>query len=87
MDYLTSDDKLIHQEGVESLSLTDLQQATLERGLKVLEMTPSDLQDQLREWIKISLAMPYVKTALLAYAHSFEERDLVLMPNRNGEME
>jgi len=80
--YIRQDDRIINSEGIESLNEHDLIEACMERGLKVVGLSRKTLQKQLGEWIQLSLHCP-VLTPLLVYAHTYEQRDLLLQPESN----
>jgi len=85
MEYLSNDDKMIHQEGIDQLDDLDLKMANIERGLAVLGTTRKQLEVQLTEWICITLADPQLKTPLLIYCHAFHQRDLLLAPDLDSK--
>ncbi|KAJ8663808.1 hypothetical protein O0I10_000082 [Lichtheimia ornata] len=71
MDYLLKDDKLIAQEGIESLSLSDLQQAVEERGMRSIDTDEEQLQRRLEYWIKMHLNEPPIAPGLLIFSRMF----------------
>eukprot|EP01116_Phalansterium_solitarium_P024767 TRINITY_DN9162_c0_g1_i1.p1 TRINITY_DN9162_c0_g1~~TRINITY_DN9162_c0_g1_i1.p1 ORF type:complete len:410 (-),score=85.91 TRINITY_DN9162_c0_g1_i1:443-1672(-) len=78
VDYLLGDDKRILEEGIASLSGTELQEAIFDRGMKLLGLTRPALEAELAEWLRISQARSEVILPLLIYAHAFEHRELWL---------
>jgi len=52
---LKKDDKLIESEGLDSLTLSELQQACHARGLKATSRSKQFLKERLREWLDLSL--------------------------------
>ena len=50
---LRSDDVMIGREGVESLTVTELQQACRDRGMRALGVSEPRLREQLAQWIKL----------------------------------
>ncbi|XP_017784305.1 PREDICTED: LETM1 and EF-hand domain-containing protein anon-60Da, mitochondrial [Nicrophorus vespilloides] len=52
---LAADDKMIQKEGVDSLSLWELQQACRARGMRALGVPESRLRTQLQDWLVLSL--------------------------------
>ncbi|XP_044735836.1 mitochondrial proton/calcium exchanger protein [Chrysoperla carnea] len=52
---LAADDKIIQREGIESLSLSEIQQACKARGMRAYGMSEEALRKQLRQWIDLSL--------------------------------
>ncbi|CAO3608491.1 unnamed protein product [Cunninghamella blakesleeana] len=57
-DYLGQDDKLISNEGVESLTLGELQQASEERGMRSLDVDENHLRQSLKYWLAIQSVEP-----------------------------
>lgn len=52
---LEADDKLIVQEGVDSMDYTELQQACRERGMRALGVSEQRLRSQLEQWLDLHL--------------------------------
>lgn len=52
---LAADDKMIQREGVESLSLAEVQQACRARGMRAYGVSEERLRTQLRQWLDLSL--------------------------------
>lgn len=77
---LLSDDKMIQNEGVETLTKDELVDACFERGLKVLEVDDDIKRKQISEWLALSLNYPTVLHSFLIYAHAFVQRDFLLLP-------
>ncbi|ORZ14727.1 LETM1-like protein-domain-containing protein [Absidia repens] len=70
-DYLNKDDKLISQEGVDSLSLPELQRATEERGMRSVDMDQNHLQQGLKYWIANQSIEPPIARGLLVFSRMF----------------
>lgn len=51
---LRTDDMIISREGINNLSVTELQIACKERGMRALGLTQEKLRTQLNEWIELS---------------------------------
>jgi LETM1 and EF-hand domain-containing protein 1 len=51
---LRTDDMLISREGIENLSVNELQTACKERGMRALGLTQEKLRTQLKQWIELS---------------------------------
>jgi hypothetical protein len=77
--FLLSDDQQLLPL-LPSLPLIHLQQACLDRGLKVVGLNRDELALQLSEWLKFSLSKPHLITPLLIHAHGFTPRDFILAP-------
>ncbi|XP_015199872.2 mitochondrial proton/calcium exchanger protein isoform X2 [Lepisosteus oculatus] len=61
---IRADDKLIAEEGVDSLSVTELQSACRSRGMRALGVTEERLQEQLKQWLELHLNQQ-IPTSLL----------------------
>ncbi|CAL8303658.1 unnamed protein product [Boreogadus saida] len=61
---IRADDKLIAEEGVESLSVTEVQAACRVRGMRSLGVTEDRLREQLSQWLELHLKQQ-IPTSLL----------------------
>ncbi|KAK0130702.1 Mitochondrial proton/calcium exchanger protein [Merluccius polli] len=61
---IRADDKLIAEEGVESLSVTEVQAACRVRGMRSLGVTEDRLREQLSQWLELHLKQ-HIPTSLL----------------------
>ncbi|XP_053476919.1 mitochondrial proton/calcium exchanger protein isoform X2 [Ictalurus furcatus] len=61
---IRADDKLIAEEGVESLNANELQAACRVRGMRALGVTEDRLRDQLKQWLELHLNQ-HIPTSLL----------------------
>ncbi|XP_023668237.1 mitochondrial proton/calcium exchanger protein isoform X2 [Paramormyrops kingsleyae] len=61
---IRTDDKLIAEEGVDSLNVSELQAACRVRGMRALGVTEQRLRDQLRQWLELHLDQQ-IPTSLL----------------------
>ncbi|KAF5269360.1 hypothetical protein FQA39_LY08752 [Lamprigera yunnana] len=52
---LIADDKMIQREGVDSLTLSEVQQACRARGIRAYGVSELRLRDSLRQWLDLSL--------------------------------
>lgn len=52
---LSADDKMIQKEGVDSLTLAEVQQACRARGMRAYGISEQRLRSQLRQWLDLSL--------------------------------
>lgn len=52
---LAADDKMIQKEGVDSLSLAEVQQACRARGMRAYGLSEDRLRTQLKQWLDLSL--------------------------------
>ncbi len=53
--HLRRDDQLINAEGVDELSVAELQAACQSRGIRTTGISPARLRDELRSWIELHL--------------------------------
>ncbi|KAM5192149.1 mitochondrial proton/calcium exchanger protein isoform 1-T1 [Mantella aurantiaca] len=61
---IKADDKLIAEEGVDTLNVKELQAACRARGMRALGVTEERLRDQLRQWLELHLNQE-IPTSLL----------------------
>nr|XP_004656086.1 mitochondrial proton/calcium exchanger protein isoform X2 [Jaculus jaculus] len=61
---IKADDKLISEEGVDSLTVKELQAACRARGMRALGVTEDRLRDQLKQWLDLHLHQE-IPTSLL----------------------
>ncbi|XP_021573691.1 LETM1 and EF-hand domain-containing protein 1, mitochondrial isoform X2 [Carlito syrichta] len=61
---IKADDKLIAEEGVDSLNVKELQSACRARGMRALGVTEDRLRDQLKQWLDLHLHQE-IPTSLL----------------------
>jgi len=56
MTYLSKDDQLLQEDGIDSLTFAELQLANEERGMRSLEVSKEHLEKSLAYWLKLSLS-------------------------------
>uniref|UniRef100_A0AAR2LYL6 Mitochondrial proton/calcium exchanger protein n=1 Tax=Pygocentrus nattereri TaxID=42514 RepID=A0AAR2LYL6_PYGNA len=61
---IRADDKLIAEEGVDSLNVNELQAACRVRGMRALGVTEDRLREQLKQWLELHLNQ-HIPTSLL----------------------
>ncbi|XP_066534888.1 mitochondrial proton/calcium exchanger protein isoform X2 [Hoplias malabaricus] len=61
---IRADDKLIAEEGLDSLNVNELQAACRVRGMRALGVTEDRLKDQLKQWLELHLNQ-HIPTSLL----------------------
>ncbi|XP_041133747.1 mitochondrial proton/calcium exchanger protein-like isoform X4 [Polyodon spathula] len=61
---IRADDKLISEEGVDSLNVKELQSACRARGMRALGVTEERLREQLKQWLELHLNQQ-IPTSLL----------------------
>lgn len=70
MRQIKRDDRAITSEGVESLSVTEVQSACASRGLRTYGMSPGRLRDDLQVWLDLRLKYG-VPSTLLVLSNAF----------------
>ncbi|KAJ3154214.1 hypothetical protein HK101_001672, partial [Irineochytrium annulatum] len=70
LQYLKQDDLLIQKEGVESLSLPELQQICQSRGIRISGVSPARLKSELTQWLDLHLTYK-VPSSLLILSRAF----------------
>ncbi|OMH79576.1 LETM1 domain-containing protein mdm28, mitochondrial [Zancudomyces culisetae] len=55
MQYILADDKLISSEGVETLTIPELQSACIARGIKSAGISPGKMREDLENWLDLHL--------------------------------
>ncbi|KAF9107886.1 hypothetical protein BGX27_008550 [Mortierella sp. AM989] len=72
MNYIRQDDLLLQNEGLESLTFSELQLANEERGMRSLEVSKEHLEKSLAYWLKVSLSKDAtVPPSLLVFSRMF----------------
>lgn len=75
MRQIKQDDKVIQAEGINSLSIQELQHACAARGMRTIGASPGRLRDELAQWVDLNLNHQVPPTLLiLARAFSFTDR-------------
>ncbi|CAH2355111.1 LETM1 domain-containing protein Ylh47p, mitochondrial [[Candida] railenensis] len=62
---IIKDDKAIDYEGVDSLTIPELQMACSQRGIKTVDVSPARLRDDLSTWLDLRLRQKIPSTLLL----------------------
>lgn len=62
---IIKDDKAIDYEGVESLTVPELQMACLQRGIKSIDVSPGRLREDLATWLDLRLRQKIPSTLLI----------------------
>ncbi|ANB12894.1 Ylh47p [Sugiyamaella lignohabitans] len=76
MRQIKQDDRAIDYEGVESLSVPELQSACASRGIKTYGISPAKLRDDLTTWLELRLHQKVPSTLLiLSSAYTYGEPD------------
>ncbi|KAI8333912.1 LETM1-like protein-domain-containing protein [Chlamydoabsidia padenii] len=77
MRQIKADDKVIQAEGIESLTIQELQAACAARGFRSMGTSPGRLRDELAQWISLHLDHHVPSTLLvLSRAFSFTDRHM-----------
>ncbi|RCK55693.1 Mitochondrial distribution and morphology protein 38 [Candida viswanathii] len=73
---IIKDDKVIDYEGVDTLTIPELQMACLQRGIKTSDASPAKLRDDLETWLDLRLRQKIPSTLLiLASAYTYGDKD------------
>ncbi|KAI9319478.1 LETM1-like protein-domain-containing protein [Dichotomocladium elegans] len=74
MSQIKADDRAIQMEGIESLTLQELQSACAARGMRTAGSTPQRLRDELAQWVDLNINYQ-VPTTLMILARAFTFTD------------
>ncbi|RIA89627.1 LETM1-like protein [Glomus cerebriforme] len=76
MRNIRDDDKMIMAEGVDSLTIPELQHACQSRGIRTIGVSPARLRSELSQWLELHLDYKVPSTLLiLSRAFSFADRN------------
>ncbi|CAG8614457.1 14614_t:CDS:10 [Rhizophagus irregularis] len=76
MRSIREDDKMIMAEGVDSLTIPELQHACQSRGIRTIGVSPARLRSELNQWLDLHLNHKVPSTLLiLSRAFSFADRN------------
>ncbi|KAI9249535.1 LETM1-like protein-domain-containing protein [Sporodiniella umbellata] len=77
MREIKADDKVIMAEGIESLTLPELQHACASRGIRAIGTSPGRLRDELAQWLDLHVNHQVPSTLLvLSRAFSYTDRGM-----------
>ncbi|KAJ1675890.1 LETM1 domain-containing protein ylh47 [Spiromyces aspiralis] len=65
MRYITADDKMIKAEGVDSLTISELQAACQARGIRFMGVSPARMRSDLQQWLDLHLGEGVPATILI----------------------
>ncbi|KAJ2746325.1 LETM1 domain-containing protein ylh47 [Coemansia sp. BCRC 34301] len=65
MRYIRADDKVISGEGIDSLSVPELQSACQSRGIRIIGVSPGRMREELTQWIELHLEHNIPSTLLI----------------------
>ncbi|KAJ2504102.1 LETM1 domain-containing protein ylh47, partial [Coemansia sp. RSA 2049] len=65
MRYIRADDKMINTEGIDSLSVPELQSACQSRGIRIIGVSPARMREELAQWIELHLDHNIPSTLLI----------------------
>ncbi|CAO3634065.1 unnamed protein product [Cunninghamella blakesleeana] len=74
MRQIKADDKVIQNEGIETLTIQELQAACASRGFRSIGTSPGRLRDELAQWLDLHLNH-HVPTTLLILSRAFSYTD------------
>ncbi|KAI9102719.1 LETM1-like protein-domain-containing protein [Phlyctochytrium arcticum] len=77
LKYLEDDDKIIMQEGgVDKLSLPELQQVCLSRGIRTTGVSPARMRDELKQWLDLHVNHN-ISSSLLILSRAFQMQERI----------
>ncbi|KAG2185285.1 hypothetical protein INT44_002075 [Umbelopsis vinacea] len=77
MTKIKADDRVIQNEGIDSLTIQELSNACAARGIRTIGTSPARLRDELAQWLDLHLNHQVPSTLLiLSRAFSFTDRGL-----------
>jgi LETM1 and EF-hand domain-containing protein 1, mitochondrial len=77
MTKIKADDRVIQNEGIDSLTIQELSNACAARGIRTIGTSPARLRDELAQWLDLHLDHQVPSTLLiLSRAFSFTDRGL-----------
>ncbi|KAJ3375359.1 hypothetical protein GGF31_004477 [Allomyces arbusculus] len=79
MRHLHTDDQMIYFEGVDALTIPELQRACAERGIKHFGVSPARLRFDLQQWLDLHL-VHHVPSTLLILSRAFMLTDRAMPP-------
>ncbi|KAJ2704599.1 LETM1 domain-containing protein ylh47 [Coemansia sp. IMI 203386] len=65
MRYIRADDKVIKAEGIDTLSVPELQSACQSRGIRTMGVSPGRMRDELTQWIELHVEHNIPSTLLI----------------------
>ncbi|KAG0677322.1 hypothetical protein C6P40_002892 [Pichia californica] len=77
---IKADDRLIDNDGVDSLSLTELQQACASRGIHMFNATPGQMRQYLNEWLDMRLH-ERIPSTLMIFVNAYTYGDVERYPS------
>ncbi|KAG0745155.1 hypothetical protein G6F57_001072 [Rhizopus arrhizus] len=79
MRQIKADDKVIMAEGIESLTLPELQNACASRGIRAIGTSPGRLRDEMAQWLELHVNHKVPSTLLvLSRAFSYTDRGMTM---------
>ena len=79
MRHIKMDDKVILQEGIDNLTLTELNNACAARGIRTIGTSTSRLRDELKQWLDLHINHN-VPSTLLILSRAFSFTDVNMTP-------
>ncbi|KAJ2964073.1 hypothetical protein NQZ79_g1017 [Umbelopsis isabellina] len=78
MTKIKADDRVIQNEGIDSLTIQELSNACAARGIRTIGTSPARLRDELAQWLDLHVTHQVPSTLLiLSRAFSFTDRGLI----------
>ncbi|EGF80620.1 hypothetical protein BATDEDRAFT_10944 [Batrachochytrium dendrobatidis JAM81] len=70
LQYFAADDRLIASEGVDALTISELQQVCLARGIRTVGVSPARMRSELQQWLDLHLVHK-IPSSLLLLSQAF----------------
>lgn len=70
LQYLENDDRMIASEGVDTLTIPELQQVCLSRGIRTIGVSPARMRSELQQWLDLHLVHK-IPASLLLLSQAF----------------
>jgi LETM1 and EF-hand domain-containing protein 1, mitochondrial len=80
---LKTDDYMILEDGVESLTISELQHACSARGITTFGTSPARMRAELSQWLQLHLEHK-IPSSLLLLSHAFQTTSRVLQPGTDA---
>lgn len=77
---IKADDRLIEDDGVDSLSIPELQQACASRGIRMFNATPGQMRQYLNEWLDMRLH-EHIPSTLMIFVNAYTYGDVESYPS------
>lgn len=77
---IKADDRLIEEDGVDALSIPELQQACASRGIRMYNATPGQMRQYLNEWLDMRLH-EHIPSTVMIFVNAYTYGDVESYPS------